>query len=66
MYIKPTASYRMSKPVKRMLALIDNPQSRGDQKRIMIQAELTAAIAPRNFKSERTPQKAFSDNVATE
>jgi len=66
MYIKPTASYRMSKQTKKSLALIVDPQERGVQKRTMIQAELAAAIAPRSGKSERLPQKMFPDTAGVE
>jgi hypothetical protein len=66
MYIKPTASYRMSKQIKRSLALIIDPQERGAQKRIMIQAELAAALTPRSTKSERLPQKMFPDTASVE
>jgi hypothetical protein len=66
MYIKPTASYRMSKQTKRSLALIVDPQERGVQKRTMIQAELAAAIAPRSAKSDRLPQKMFPDTASVE
>jgi hypothetical protein len=66
MYIKPTASYRMSKQLKRSLALIIDPHKRGEQKRIMIQAELAAALTPRSSKSDRLPQKMFPDTTATE
>ena len=66
MYIKPTASYKMSKQTKKSLALIVDPQERGVQKRTMIQAELAAAIAPRSTKSERLPQKMFPDTASVE
>jgi hypothetical protein len=66
MYIKPSATYRMSKQTKRSLATIVDPQQRAAQKRIMIQAELAAAIAPRSTKSDRLPQKMFPDAVAAE
>jgi hypothetical protein len=44
MNIKPTASFKMSKQTKRSLALIVDPQKRGEQRRIMIQAELAGAV----------------------
>jgi hypothetical protein len=56
----------MSKQIKRSLALIVDPQQRGEQKRIMIQAELAAAVTPRSSKSDRLPQKMFPDAVTAE
>ena len=50
MFIKPTSSYKMSKQTKRSLALIADPQERGVQKRIMIQAELASAIRVKERK----------------
>jgi len=49
-YIKPGPNYKMSSTTKRMLALIIDPHKRGVQKRLMIQAELASAIAPRREK----------------
>ena len=43
-YIKPGSNYRMSKNIKRELATIVDPQERGIQKRIMIQAELFGQV----------------------
>lgn len=48
--LKPTKTYKMSSTTKRMLASIIDPQERGIQKRLMIQAELAAALAPRREK----------------
>jgi hypothetical protein len=50
MFIKPTSSYKMSKQTKRSLALMVDPQERGVQKRIMIQAELASAIRVKERK----------------
>lgn len=54
--LKPTANYRMSKQTKRSLAtsaMID-PHFRGEQKRLMIQAELFAQQQPpRREKGKR-------------
>jgi hypothetical protein len=59
--LKPTANYRMTKATKRSLAtsrMID-PHFRGEQKRLMIQAELYGALAPkkekREYKGTNTP-----------
>jgi len=43
-YTKPGPNYKMSKSIKRELATIVNPQERGIQKRIMIQAELFGQV----------------------
>lgn len=51
--IKPTASYRMSKTAKRMLATIVDPQIRGALKQSVIQAELAAAIRPKASKENK-------------
>jgi hypothetical protein len=54
-YIKPTATYKMSKQTKKSLALILDPQERGVQKRIMIQAELASAIKMKEKKHRNAP-----------
>ena len=48
--IKPTASYRMPKQIKRSLALIIDPQKRGEHKRMMIQADLVSLIRVKERK----------------
>jgi hypothetical protein len=53
-YIKPGPNYKMSKNIKRELATIVDPQQRGIQKRIMIQAEL--------FGNVRHKEKRPKDN----
>jgi hypothetical protein len=47
--MKPTSNYKMSKTLKRSLALgrFSSEQQRGDWKRAMISAELTPAYQPR-------------------
>ena len=54
--LKPTASYRMSKQSKRLLAtsrMID-PHVRGAHKRAVIQAELAALIQPKREKRKES------------
>jgi hypothetical protein len=50
--LKPGANYRMSKTLKRSLALssFQNPHQKGQWKRAMIDAELAAAIQVRPSK----------------
>ena len=56
--MKPTANYRMSKQLKTSLALSEfqDPHSKGQWKRAMIQAELAAAFQPKREKSKRGAQ----------
>lgn len=51
-YIKPTSTYKMSKPLKTMLALgkFRSKEDRNAWKKIMIQAELTAQIKVKEKK----------------
>jgi hypothetical protein len=56
--LKPTSTYKMSKQTKRSLALIVDPQERGVQKRIMIQAELIGAI---RIKERKKPEVGTSN-----
>jgi len=51
--LKPTASYRMTKQSKRLLATIVDPIKRGEFKQSAIQAELASAIQPRISKGKR-------------
>ena len=53
--LKPTSSYRMTKQTKRSLALIIDPHKRGEQKRMMIQAELAAQIRVKEKKNRNEP-----------
>ena len=54
--IKPTSTYRMPKSIKRQLAVIVDPQYRGEIRRLMIQADLASRIAaPRQKSTDKTP-----------
>jgi len=54
--IKPGSNYRMPKSIKRQLAVIVDPQYRGEIRRLMIQADLASRIvAPRQKNSDKTP-----------
>jgi len=53
--LKPTANYKMTKQTKRSLAQIIDPNERGVQKRLMIQAELASAIRVREKKTRNEP-----------
>ncbi len=54
---KPTSTYRMSKETKMSLATIVDPHKRGEWKRSMIQAELSAAIMPKITKGKKSEVK---------
>lgn len=48
MYIKPSKTFVLSKRAKTLIALMGGPKEGRDQfKRMMIQAELAAAIVPK-------------------
>ena len=53
--MKPTANYRMSKALKTSLATggFQDPHRKGQWKRAMIDAELSAAVQPKREKSKR-------------
>lgn len=53
--MKPTANYKMSKSLKTSLALsgFQDPHRKGQWKRAMIDAELTAQFQPKREKSRR-------------
>jgi len=54
--IKPGPNYRMPKSIKRQLAIIVDPQHRGEIRRLMIQADLASRIAaPRQKNSDKNP-----------
>ena len=57
MTLKPTKTYKMSKPLKTSLALsgFQDPHKKGQWKRAMIDAELSAAIQPKR-ESKGRPQ----------
>ena len=54
--LKPTSTYKMSKPTKTSLALghFKDAHARGEWKRAMIQAELAAKIQPKVNKKDRS------------
>jgi len=53
--MKPTKNYKMSKALKTSLALskFQDPHQKGQWKRAMIDAELSAAIQPKREKGRR-------------
>jgi hypothetical protein len=51
--MKPGPNYRMSAQTKRFASTILDPHKRGEYKRAMIDAELSAAIQPRSSKGKR-------------
>lgn len=50
--MKPTAAFKLSKSVKRILATMPKSVQRGEVKRLFIDAELTQAYAPKNTRSK--------------
>jgi len=52
---KPTANYKMSKPLKTSLALghFKSAEQKGQWKRAMIDAEIEAAKKPKSTKGDR-------------
>ncbi len=49
--MKPGKTFKLSKTVKRMMALMGGPaESRNQFKRMMIDAELSAAVQPKREK----------------
>jgi len=53
MYIKPTANYKMGNFTKNLLGGRMGLKERAGWKKMMIQAELAAAQAPKSVKQER-------------
>jgi hypothetical protein len=54
--IKSGPNYKMPKSIKRQLAVIVDPQYRGEIRRLMIQADLASRVAaPRQKNSDKTP-----------
>ncbi len=53
--MKPTANYKMSKTLKTSLATggFQDPHRKGQWKRAMIDAELSAAVQPKREKTRR-------------
>jgi hypothetical protein len=55
--MKPGKTFKLSKTVKRMMALMGGPKEGRDQyKRMMIDAELCAAVQPKREKRPSGPQ----------
>lgn len=54
--MKPTSMFKLPKSVKRLLATIGDAHERGHAKRAFIDAELSAAIKPRDNKRERNQE----------
>ena len=50
--LTPGKTFKLSKTTKRMLANFVDPHKRGDWKRMMIQAEMAAAIVPKTTRSD--------------
>jgi len=56
--IKSNSTYRMPKSIKRQLAVIVDPQYRGEIRRLMIQADLASRVdAPRQKSTDNTISK---------
>ena len=53
--MKPGKTFKLSKTTKRMLCSIVNTEQRNQYKRMMIDAELCAAIVPKTIKKENRP-----------
>ena len=53
--LKPNKTFKLSKTTKRMLCSIVNTEQRNQYKRMMIDAELCAAIVPKTVKKESRP-----------
>jgi hypothetical protein len=56
--MKPSANYKMSKSLKASLALsgFQDPHKKGQWKRAMIDAELSASFQPKREKGKRGAQ----------
>ena len=50
--LKPTKTFVLSKTSKRIMSTIANDVKRHEQKNLMIQAELAAAIVPKKEKKD--------------
>jgi hypothetical protein len=53
--MKPGKTFKLSKTTKRMMCSITNTEDRNQFKRMMIQAELAAAIQPKREKRPTGP-----------
>jgi hypothetical protein len=64
---KTSANFRLSKTVKRMIALMkgSTADQRNQFKRMMIDAEYTASIVPKTQKKERGSNYNTTSNSAT-
>jgi len=60
--MKPGKTFNLSKTSKRMLAQFTDSQERADWKKMMIEAEITAATIPRTAR-ERNDSKSSGDTV---
>jgi hypothetical protein len=66
MYIKPNKTFVLSKQTKRMMCSIVDTEARNQFKRMMIQAELAAAIVPKSTKGDRgAPRPQGTANYVT-
>jgi hypothetical protein len=55
--LKPGKTFKLSKTTKRMMALMGGPaEGRNQYKRMMIDAELCAAVQPKREKRPSGPQ----------
>jgi hypothetical protein len=55
--LKPNKTFKLSKTTKRMMALMGGPaEGRNQFKRMMIDAELCAAVQPKREKRPSGPQ----------
>ena len=52
--LKPTANYRMKKSSKMLLANFVDKTKRNELKRMIIQADLVAAVRPKEDKKNRS------------
>jgi len=50
--MKASANFKMSKPTKRTLMRFDNQNTRAMYKKLMIQAEMVAAIKPKTAREQ--------------
>jgi hypothetical protein len=56
--MKPTKTFKLSKPVKRVLASMSSKEERSQYKSLMIDAELTfEANQKRNFRKEKDTEE---------
>ena len=50
---KATAAFKLSKSVKRVLAVMPNKHQRAEVKKIFIDAEVTAKYAPKSVRKDK-------------